>query len=198
MHELTCNEAVSLMCVGGAHLRSSTACLPSAISSLRMFSSVALACMASGQCLAQGKVLIRHVQALSRTSSGTSRRMHSLKLSWRRIGVASQEAYLVSSESVQEVVHIAGDQSHILYRAGVCAGSLHQRVDEVQEAEQQLLVQLAQLRPEVCTGTVRNLRSACFALYANLSRRSNYLRSRKHNSRPSYSLCSSVIRSALA
>ena len=81
-------------------------------------------------------------------------------------------AHLVPSEGVEEVVHVAGHQPHILHRAGVCAGSLHQRVDEVQEAEQQLPVQLPQLCPEVCTSTLQILRSDLLELCVSLSRRS--------------------------
>lgn len=93
-------------------------------------------------------------------------------------GCTAFPAHLVPSERIQEVVHVACHQSYIFHRTGVCTGSLHERVDEVQEAEQQLLVELAQLRPKVCTGTVHILRHACLS-YAQISQGAECQTSRK-------------------
>ena len=57
----------------------------------------------------------------------------------------------MTPQGVQEVLHVARHHTHMLHRSSVSAGPLDESVNEIQVAEEQLLVEFDQLLSEVCT-----------------------------------------------
>ena len=59
----------------------------------------------------------------------------------------------MAPQCVQEVLHVARHYTNVLHRPTISAGPLDESVNEIQVAEQQLLVELDQLLPEVCSAS---------------------------------------------
>ena len=57
----------------------------------------------------------------------------------------------MTPQGVQKVLHVTRHHTHMLHRPSVSAGPLDESVNEIQVAEQQLLVELDQLLSEVCS-----------------------------------------------
>lgn len=132
---------VDMLC---AHLSSLTAVSPSEISLCSICSRVALACTPS-----EGLTICGHTRAVLKPEALHPQLRATVPCRkgcpWR-----TAHAHLMPPKGVQQVVHVACYNTHVLHRACIGTGALHQSVHKVQKAEEQLLVQTAKLRPEVC------------------------------------------------
>jgi len=61
---------------------------------------------------------------------------------------------LVRAQQVEQVGRVAQDQAQVLRQPRVRAGPVHQRVHQLQQPEQRLAVQAAQLLAKVCAPAV--------------------------------------------
>ncbi len=62
---------------------------------------------------------------------------------------------LVRAQQVEQVGRVAQDQAQVLRQPRVRAGPVHQRVHQLQQPEQRLAVQAAQLLAKVCAPALR-------------------------------------------